>query len=340
MEYEFDTGEMMIRSLAPALGLGLLLSALLAAAPATAGPRTLILYDGVASQAEATAAAAALAERLKLGGSDGYRVEFLTDAVFGGAEHWPRGGDVEYCPSGTYDQDLDQVLAESVAMAAEGRFGDVEATIGGGLANLACLAPPLDPAAMAHAALLLGWARIEQGDREGAKDAFSMATQFDPAVEWHEGYPSHAQQVFVFAARSALKSHDAHFESGTAKDDADQIRIDGKRLAERKRLRPGWHQVSVPTSDGGQLRLAVRFIAGGTITLVDSGELLESFLIGDDDHEAAGRAIAAVMARSGDDTAYLIEPSLNRVYRFDRAPRELTELPVWDKAPWRPQAGH
>lgn len=327
----------MIRPTAAALGLAL--AVLAVASPAhAAGGSTLILYDGVVSEAEATKAAAALAERLELGGSDQFRVEFLADAVFGGAEHWPEGGPVTYCPSASLDVDVGTLLIEAEAMAAEGRFAEVDEALGRALDELACAAPPLDPAKLARAALLRGWARVEREDRDGAKAAFTMATAFDPAVEWPPEYPPHAQQVFVFAARAALRSHDARFEPGTAEDDAEQIRIDGARLPERTRLRPGWHQVSVPTRDGGQLRLAVEFAAGGTVRLVRASELLETFLIGDGG-EAAGLAIASRMDRSGDDVAYLIEPALDRVYRFDRATREVTELPVWDKAPWRPQGG-
>lgn len=269
-----------------------------------------------------------MARRLGYTDEDVSRTEPLMGYVFGDADLWPRVAEVTRCPDDVGDVELIARIAEAedaLDLLEYSRAINALAPLG---EALACITHPVDAVQLSRAAMLLGYATFQTGDREGANAAFAMAAVFDPDVDWDEAYPPEAQQVFNSAVLDALRAQNAQvWPAFGAAEEAKDILVDGGTVPEDGNLRPGLHQVAVKTRSDGQLRLTVRFVAGETVNIGPTRELLDSFLEGGEGGEPAGDALVAALARTGDSEAYIVDPSFGRIYRFYAASREVREIP-------------
>ena len=291
----------------------------------SAGP--LVLFVGSGDE-NADLARAAVARRLGYTDEDVSRTEPLMGYVFGDADLWPRVADVALCPDDVGDVELIARIAEAEDALDLLEYSRAINALGPLSEALACITHPVDAIQLSRAAMLLGYASFQAGDRDGANAAFAMAAVFDPDVDWDETYPPEAQQVFNSAVLDALRARDAQvWPAFGAAEEAKDILVDGGTVPEDGALRPGLHQVAVKTRTGGQLRLAVRFVEGETVNIGPTRELFESFLAGDEGGAPAGDALVAALARTGDSEAYIVEPAFGRIYRFYAASREVREIP-------------
>ncbi|MDP7114039.1 MAG: hypothetical protein QGH45_18860 [Myxococcota bacterium] len=308
--------------------LGLAAASLLPAS-ADAEPQLgpLVLYVGAGPE-QGEQARNAVARRLGYSENEVTRTEPLMEYVFGDADLWPRGGQPALCPAGVGDVELIARIAEAEDALDLLEYSRAINALGPLSEALACITHPVEAGQLSRAAMLLGYARFLAGEREGAETAFSMAAVFDPDVNWDVTYPPDAQQVFNSAVLSALRAQDALIwpAFGSA-EEAKDILVDGSPVSDDGSLRPGLHQITVKTRAEGQLRLAVTFVAGETVHLGPTRELLESFLAGGDDSTAAGDALVAALARTDDDDAYIVDPAFGRIYRFTAGNREVREIP-------------
>ncbi len=302
-----------------------LLSAPVVARAQADGP--LVLFVGSGDE-NADQARAAVARRLGYTDEDVSRTEPLMGYVFGDADLWPRVAEVALCPEDEGDVELIARLAEAEDALDLLEYSRAINALAPLSEALACITHPVDSIQLSRAAMLLGYANFQAGDREGANAAFAMAAVFDPDVDWDETYPPEAQQVFNSAVLDALRSRDAQvWPAFGAAEEAKDILVDGGTVPEDGALRPGLHQVAVKTRTGGQLRLAVRFVEGETVNIGPTRELFESFLAGDEGGAPAGDALVAALARTGDTEAYIVEPAFGRIFRFYAASREVREIP-------------
>ncbi len=287
----------------------------------------LIFYVGSGDE-QARQAGAAVAHRLGYSEDEVGRTEPLMGYVFGDADLWPRGGEAARCPESLGDVDLLARIAEAEDALDLVEYSRAINALGPLTDALACITHPVDAGQLSRAAMLLGYARFQSGDRDGADAAFAMAAVFDPDVKWDETYPPDAQQVFNSAVLDALRAKDALvWPAFGAAEEAVDILVDGGTVPEDGTLRPGLHQIAVKTRSDGQLRLAVRFVAGETVHLGPTRELIDSFLEGEEGGEAAGEALVAALARTGDAEAYIVDPAFGRIFRFYASSREVRLIP-------------
>ncbi len=287
----------------------------------------LVLYVGAGAE-QGEQARTAVARRLGYSESEVTRTEPLMAYVFGDADLWPRGGEAALCPESVGDVDLVGRIAEAEDALDLLEYSRATNALAPLTDALACVSHPVDPGQLSRAAMLLGYARFLAGDREGAEDAFAMAAVFDPDVNWDETYPPDAQQVFNSAVLNALRAQNALiWPAFGAAEEAKDILVDGNPVSDDGSLRPGLHQVTIKTRSDGQLNLAVRFVAGETVHLGPTRELLESFLADSDEGSSAGDALVAALAATGDAEAYIVDPAFGRIYRFTAGNREVREIP-------------
>ena len=302
---------------------------------AWAGEGALVLYVGEASDAQAAQAQEQVSARMGYAPDEVVRAEPLAEVVFGGADLWPVGGETALCPP-----EIGELLLGDLVAQAEEAVDLVElkraVTILSPLDDaLACIAPPLDPAALSRASFLLGYARYATGDRDAAGEAFQMAASFDPGIKWDETYPPDPQQVCNSAVLEALRAEETEVWPAFGAAEAADLLLDGGPFPANGKGRPGLHQVTTRTRSGGPLRLSVEFPPGGTIRLVPLREQVDGFLAGREGHESIGVALTAALQRSGDGEAYIVEPTFGRIYRFHADSGEVREIPGSGSVPDR-----
>ena len=319
------------RALAVILGLGLapaISTPGIATADGDAGP--LILYMGNGPE-QGAQAGMAVANRLGYAEIEISRTEPLMAHVFGDADLWPRSGAIQLCPDDASDVNLIDRIAEAEDALDLLEYSRAINALSPLVDALACLALPLDPSLLSRAAMLLGYARFQAGERDGAREAFAMAAVFHPDVDWDETYPPDAQQVFNSAVLDSLRAQDAHlWPAFGAAEEAQDILVDGGSVPEEGVLRPGLHQLAIKTRSDAPLRMAAEFVPGETIRLAPARELLDAFIAGTgppEDSAGVGDALVAALARSGDADAYIVEPAFGRIYRFYASSREVREIP-------------
>lgn len=307
--------------------IGALAIAIAAVAPAWAGDEALVLYVGEASEAQAAQAREQVAARMGYAPGEVVRAEPLAESVFGNADLWPAGGEATLCPTEIGDLKLDDLVAraeEAVDLVELQRAVDILAPL---TDSLACIAPPVDPAALSRAAFLRGYALYATGDRAAAGQAFQMAAVFDAGIKWDENYPPDPQQVFNSAVLEALRAEETTVWPAFGAAEAADLLLDGGPFPANGKARPGLHQVTTRDAGGDVLRVAVVFPPGGTIRLIPLREQVDGFLAGKEGSEAIGAALAAYLQRGGDEEAYVVEPAFGRIYRFHAATGEVREIP-------------
>jgi len=260
-------------------------------------------------------------DRLGFGDSQLTRVVPLTDYAFDGAGVWPLDEDARACAS-----DRHPVPAAAVA-DAEGaldalEFDRARDVLEPMLTDLACVGADPDAAQLARAALLLGYARFQLGDREGAAVAFDQAAAFQPDLEWDTTYPPDAQQVFNNAVLANLRQ-----PAATLEGQLDGVTVDGAPLPDDRAFRPGLHLLTVPREDGSPVRLAVRLEAGRALRIGETGRMIDELFAGGVGFAATLAALRAEVNGDGDPETYLVDPIRGRILRFFGGSGELREIP-------------
>ncbi len=296
-------------------------------ARADGGP--LILHLGASGGGLPPALRQEVADRLGLPAEELSPPRPFVDYVFEGALLWPTDAAAAPCPTDAASADLEERIAAAEEDLAELAFGDAAAGLAVVTEAPACLAAPVTGPRLARAAFLLGYARFMAGDREGSADAFWIAAQLDPTVEWDNTYPPEVQQTFNNAVLDALRTPAAHIayseEFWKRRDD---VRLDGAVVPESGEVRPGLHLVTLPSRNPGGVAAGVELPAGGTVHLWPVEDLIVGLLEGDALGEPALAALVAALDRHGLPDAYVVEPGTRRMFRFHAASRQLRELPT------------
>ena len=292
-----------------------------------AGEGPLVLYVGEPSDEQATQAREQVAKRLGYTAAEVTRALPLVENVFGNADLWPQGGATHLCPEDVGDISLSELVKNAGAAIDVVEPRRATELLSPLIDNLACIAAPVTAQELSRAAFLLGYARFASGDREGAGEAFKAAAIFDPEIAWDVTYPPEPQQVFNSAVLDALRAEKANLWPAFGAAEAMDLQLDGGDVPADGTLQPGLHQITTRTADGQPLRMAVEFPAGGTIRLVPLREQIDGFLAGKEGTSEIGGVLVAILARSGDAEAYIIEPAFGRIYRFHRETEEVREIP-------------
>ena len=291
----------------------------LAAAPRAAQAEDeppLVFYLGEPGEAAEGAARAAAAQALGISDASSLQVEALLHAGFREASTWPTGATVRLCPADVAEISLGGRIEAAEKKLDELDFAGAEAELTPLDGQLACLGPPLDSQLLARAALLLGYARFQRGDRRGAGTAFAMAAVFDPEVAWDEVYSPDAQQVFNSAVLESLRTPAAHLALGPDDAAALELRLDGSAFPLDRSLRPGWHQVTVPTLGGEPLRLAIQAHPGGTVEMSPVTDLMDGYVAGCPGLGSVGDALQAAVTAANRREAYVVAVETGRVRRY------------------------
>lgn len=293
----------------------------------------LVYYLGEPSDGAMAVARAAAARALGTADPSALQVEPLLHAGFREARIWPTGGTVRLCPPDVAEIDLGDRIEKAEGRLDELDFAGAETELAALDGQLACLALPLDSHLLARAALLMGYARFQRGDRRGAGTAFAMSAVFDPEVAWDEVYSPDAQQVFNSAVLESLRTPAGHLALGP--DDAAelQLRLDGSGFPLDRSLRPGWHQVTVPTITGPPLQLAVRVPPGSTIEMSPVTDLMDSYVAGCPGLGSVGDALQAAVTSANRREAYVVAVETGRVRRYSAFTQLLEPLGDDDCAP-------
>lgn len=276
----------------------------------------LVFYLGEPSDRAAEVARAAAARALGTADPSTLRVEPLLHAGFREARIWPTGGTVRLCPPDVAETSLGDRIEKAAGRLDELDFAGAETELAVLDGQLACLGPPLDSHLLARAALLLGYARFQREDRRGAGTAFAMSAVFDPEVAWDEVYSPDAQQVFNSAVLESLRTPAAHLALGPEEAAELQLRLDGSGFPLDRSLRPGWHQVTVPTLTGQPLQLAVRVPPGSTIEMSPVTDLMDSYVAGCPGLGSVGDALQAAVTAATRREAYVVAVETGRVRRY------------------------
>ncbi|MDP7111566.1 MAG: hypothetical protein QGH45_06375, partial [Myxococcota bacterium] len=293
--------------------------ALLGTCAASAAP--LVLYRTQSSRDPIGSVREQMTDRLGFGDSQLTRVVPLADFAFDGARSWPLDEGARACASDRHPQ-LASAIGDAETALDALEFERAHEVLEPLLEDLACVGADPDPAGLARGALLLGYARFQRGDREGAAAAFDQAAAFHPELEWDTTYPPDAQQVFNNAVLANLRQPAAILEG-----QVEGVTVDGAALPGDRSYRPGLHLLTVPREDGSPVRLAVRLEAGRTLRIGETARMIDELFAGGVGFAATLAALRAEVNADGDPETYLVDPIRGRILRFFGGSGELREIP-------------
>ncbi len=250
----------------------------------------------------------------------------LESYAFRDATLWPSAGDVAVCPAGKPLVDLSGRVAEAQAAIDGWDYDRAAARLVALFDDLACVAFPADASTLARTAVMLGYARFEAGDSEGARHAFRLAAAFDPAVTWDDRFPPDAGRTFTDAVDEALQATEARVQVLDAYRLHPEIRLDGDTFPGDGAVTPGLHRITVLDRAGQELALAVRLDPGQTMSLVPVDQLVDE-ATGDGPGLAVIGALTEAMAWTGAADAYIAAPKRERVVRFSTDSADLRVVP-------------
>jgi hypothetical protein len=250
----------------------------------------------------------------------------LESYAFRDAELWPSDGEVSVCPEGKPMVDLAARVAEAQAAIDGWDYERAAARLVALFDDLACVAFPADAATLARTAVMLGYARFEAGDAEGAKQAFRHAAAFDPAVTWDDRFPPDAGRIFAEAVDDSLRATEARVQVLDAYRLHPEIRLDGDTFPGDGAVTPGLHRITVLDLSGQEMALAIRLDPGQTMSLVPVAGLVDQAM-GDGPGVAVIGALTEAMTWTGAADAYIAVPGRDRVVRFSTDTSDLRVVP-------------
>ena len=295
------------------------LLALLTVGGATAAP--LVLYRSLPSRDPIGTVKQQMQDRLGFGDSQLTRVIPLAEYAFEGARVWPLDDGVAFCGGGRHP-DLEAAISDAETALDTLDFPRARSVIEPLLDDLACVGRDVSSLRLARAALLLGYARFQLDDRAGATAAFGQAAAFYPDLEWDSTYPPDAQQVFNNAVLDSLRQQAAILGGSL-----EGVNIDGGPVADDRKVRPGWHLLSVPRAEGGSVRLAVHLDPDERLDLGEAARMVDELFEGGRGFAATLAALRSHVNGEGDPETYLVDSERARILRFFGGSGELRELP-------------
>jgi len=304
----------------------LVVASLLLAPTAYAADGWVILHTGIQDGKSASHTRGAMLD-LGFTRSQANRARSLEEYAFGDAELWTREAPARICPERKRPLALQTMIQAAERAIAAWEYEGADAALSPLLAELECVADPLDGPTLAKAALLLGYARFEAGDSAGARAAFEAAAAFHPNVQWDDRFPPDAGRIFTEAVEEALYATEARLQVLDAYRVHPEIRIDGGPFPGDGAVTPGIHRITVRRGESEEITLAVALEPGATVSLVPVGDLVTAFLDGDPGASAAGVALAAALDWTGAAEAYIGSPVRERVYRYRSETGTVHEVP-------------
>ncbi len=295
------------------------LLALLTVGTASAAP--LVLYRIQSSRDPIGSVKEQMQDRLGFGESQLTRVVPLVRYAFDGATVWPLGGEVQHCRQGRHP-DLEAAITDAETALDALEFARASSVLEPLMENLACAGAGATADRLARASLLLGYARFQVDDRDGAASAFEQAAAFQPDIEWDGTYPPDAQQVFNTAVLRGLR-RDPIPVTGPV----DGVTVDGAPLPDDRTLRPGWHLLALPRGGEGAVRLAVRLEPGGRLQIGETARMVDELFEGGRGFTPTMAALRVKVEADGDPETYLVDPVRSRILRFFGGSGELREIP-------------
>ncbi len=293
--------------------------ALLATTSASAAP--LVLYRSLPSRDPIGSVKQQMQARLGFGDSQLTRVIPLARYAFDGALLWPLDEGAQFCESPRHPE-LEAAITDAETALDLLDFPRAAAVLEPLFESLACVGRGATADRLARAALLMGYARFQLGDRDGAATAFGQAASFDPDIEWDGTYPPDAQQVFNNAVLDSLRQ-----PASTLGGTLDGVLVDGRPVGDDHTLRPGWHLLAVPREEGDPVRLAVELTPGRRLDLGDTQRMVDEFFEGGRGFAATLAVLRAHVSGEGDPETYLVDSERSRILRFFGGSGELRELP-------------
>ncbi|MDP7111834.1 MAG: hypothetical protein QGH45_07715 [Myxococcota bacterium] len=161
--------------------------------------------------------------------------------------------------------------------------------------RLCAATDPLPPEALARIPYLMGILRYYDGDQDAAREAFRLALERQPKMEWDGDFAPEPQQVFLSSVGAALASPRSMLTLPSG-DGPAGIWIDGVPVAEgadEVALVGEQHLLQLQSADGALVTVALATNAAPRIELVP-GAVLHRGLGGDPTADGAAPAFAAL----------------------------------------------